>query len=103
MKRYVLLLLSLMTLASCELAPFEPSRNVYHLGIGINYRGTDLLVLEGPINDAIALKRASSFFFSEPFSSTLLLSGQRACAYSLDEENLPPKNSSSNDRPTLGK
>lgn len=93
MKRYVLLLLSLMTLASCELAPFEPSRNVYHLGIGISYRGTDLLVLEGPINDAIALKKSfHSFFFSEPFSSTLLLQqGNELGAYSLDEENLPTK------------
>ena len=93
MKWYGLLFIPMILLASCELAPFESARNVRHIGIGISYRGTDLLALEGPINDAIALKKGFNAFFStEPFTSTLLLQqGDEKGAYSLDEANLPTK------------
>ena len=93
MKPFLWLFLAVIMLASCELAPFESARNIYHIGIGISYRGTDLLVLEGPINDAIALKKSfHSFFSAEPFDSTLLLQlGDEDGAYTLDEENLPTK------------
>jgi uncharacterized caspase-like protein len=93
MKWYGLLFIPMILLASCELAPFESARNVRHIGIGISYRGTDLLALEGPVNDAIALKKSfHSFFSSEPFDSTLLLQlGDEDGAYTLDEESLPTK------------
>lgn len=97
MKPFLWLFLSMIVLASCELTPFESARNIHHIGIGISYRGTDLLVLEGPINDAVALKKSfHSFFSAEPFESTLLLQqGMRKAPIPSMKRIFLPKTSSS--------
>ncbi len=97
MKPFLWLFLSMIVLASCELTPFESARNIHHIGIGISYRGTDLLVLEGPINDAVALKRASTPSslpnrLNPPFCSS---KGMRKAPIPLMKRIFLPKTSSS--------
>ena len=92
MKYLVSVILTLL-LISCDLVPHAPNRVVYHLGIGISYRGTDVQPLAGPVNDAIGLKnRFATFFSAAPFSSLLLLQmGDEFGGYDQNEANLPTK------------
>lgn len=91
MKRLPVILL-LFLLLSCELRS-PPPRRIFHLAIGLSYRGTDVQVLEGPINDAIDLThRFEEFFIQEEYSSTLLLQqGDMFGNYESMEVNLPTK------------
>ncbi|MFA7560334.1 MAG: caspase family protein, partial [Sphaerochaeta sp.] len=77
---------------SCELRS-PPPRRVFHLAIGLSYRGTDVQVLEGPIHDAIELThRFEEFFIEEEYSSMLLLQqGDMFGSYDSSEVNLPTK------------
>lgn len=75
MYRYALLLLYLLLMIGCELCYPSPSRGkVYHLGIGLNYAGTDVRLLKGTLNDAREQQKAFSALYKErSFTSVMLL------------------------------
>ncbi len=75
MYRYALLFLYLILMLGCELCHPSPTRgNVYHLGIGLSYAGTDVRVLRGTLNDAREQQKAFSSLYGErSFTSVMLL------------------------------
>lgn len=82
MYRYILLVLYLFLMLSCELCYPAPSRGkMYHLGIGLSYAGTDVRVLKGTLNDAKEQQKAfNALYAGLSFTSVMLLQEGLVCS-----------------------